>query len=147
MEASQTQNLARALAESYAQLRAQREALDAQVKELKKQEEEVKAQLINELSAQQMPSVRFDGLGRFVVKAATAYTITDIDRFCRATMQRMVDNAKAGRPLSDGLMLQKRPAKTVIEELMETGYMRPDVLGAMGLAQEERLDLTFTRAK
>lgn len=147
MAASQTSNLVRALAESYSQLRAQREALDAQVKELKKQEEEVKAQLINELSLQQMPSVRFDGLGRFVVKTATTYSITDIDQFCLATMQRMVDNAKAGRPFSDGLMLQKRPSKIVIEELMETGYIQADALGTMGLAQEDRLDLTFTRAK
>lgn len=140
-------NAVKSYAETYAQLRAQREALDAQVKELKEREEEAKQRLIAEMDIQQMPSVRFEGLGRFVIKASTTYTIADVDLFCRAMLQRMVDNGKAGRPLVDGLMLQKRPAKTVIDELVETGYMQETDLADKGLAKLDKLDLTFTRAK
>lgn len=140
-------NAVKSYAETYAQLRAQREALDAQVKELKAREEEAKQRLIAEMDIQQMPSVRFEGLGRFVIKANTTYTIADTNLFCRAMLQRMVDNGNAGRPLIDGLMLQKRPAKAVIEELLETGYMQETDLADKGLAKSDRLDLTFTRAK
>lgn len=145
MTNSQSGNTVRQAAERYAQLREQREILDAQVKELREQEEEAKATLITEMSAAQMPSARFDGLGRFVIKQSVRYDITDIDVFVRAMLQRMVDNGKAGRPLSDGLMLQKRPSKTIIEELMESGYIKE--LAPFGLAQEEKLDLTFTKQK
>lgn len=124
-----------------------REKLEAQAKLLKEKEEELKGQLINEMGAQQMPSVKFDGLGRFVVKSVSSYAITDIDLFTRAMLARMVDNGSHGRPLSDGLMLQKRPAKGVIEELVEAGYLRADTLAEQGLEQSERLDLTFTRQK
>lgn len=135
------------VAQQYAQLREMREKLEAQAKLLKEKEDELKARLINEMSAQQMPSARFEGLGRFVVKAVTSYNITDIDQFARAMLARMVDNGKNGRPLSDGLMLQKRPAKGVIEELVEAGYLDVGKLAENGLEASERLDLTFTRQK
>lgn len=128
-------------------MREMREKLEAQAKLLKEKEDELKAQLINEMSAQQMPSVKFDGLGRFVVKSVSSYNIADIELFARAMLSRMVDNSKNGRLLSDGLMLQKRPAKGVIEELIEAGYMGAADLPQMGLEQSERLDLTFTRQK
>lgn len=94
-----------------------------------------------------MPSVRFDGLGRFVIKTNTQYSISDDNLFARALLQRMVDNGKAGRPFSDGLMLQRRPAKTVIEELLETGYMSEADLAGMGLVKSSKFDMTFTKAK
>lgn len=141
------QSTIRQLADSYAQVREMREKLEAQAKLLKEKEEELKGQLINEMNAEQMPSVKFDGLGRFVIKSVASYGITDIDLFARAMLARMVDNGQHGRPLSDGLMLQKRPAKGVIEELIEAGYLAPSSLGAAGLEQSERLDLTFTRQK
>lgn len=137
----------RQVAEQYAQVREMREKLEAQAQLLKDKENELKGQLINEMGAQQMPSVKFDGLGRFVVKSVSSYAITDIDQFARAMLARMVDNGSHGRPLSDGLMLQKRPAKGVIEELVEAGYMGAADLPQMGLEASERLDLTFTRQK
>lgn len=138
---------ARQLAVSYAKLRELREALEAQAKLVKEKEEETKIALITEMNAQRMSSVKFDGLGRFVVKAVVSYTISDIELFSRAMLARMVDNGKHGRPLSDGLMVQKRPAKGVIEELVEAGYLDSGALGASGLEQSERLDLTFTKQK
>lgn len=140
-------NMVRQLAELYAKAREAREAADKQARELREKEDALKAQLINEMSLQQMPSVRLDGLGRFVIKQNSQYTIENIDLFARAMLQRMVDNSKAGRPFSDGLMLQKRPAKTVIEELIEAGYMGKDDLPQMGLGQVDKMDLTFTRSK
>lgn len=137
----------RQIADQYAQVREMREKLDAQAKLLRDKEDELKNQLINEMGAQQMPSVKFDGLGRFVVKSVATYTISDIDLFARAMLSRMVDNGKHGRPLADGLMLQKRPAKGVIEELIEAGYLQTSELAASGLEQTDRLDLTFTRQK
>lgn len=137
----------RQIAEQYAKMRELREKLEAQAKLLKEKEEELKGELITSMEAQQMPSVKFDGLGRFVVKSVSSYSISDIDLFARAMLARMVDNGKNGRPFSDGLMLQKRPAKGAIEELIEAGYLDAATLGQQGLEQSERLDLTFTRQK
>lgn len=147
MTSSAQPGMVRQLAESYAKARAEREAADALAKDLREKEDDLKAQLINEMSLQQMPSVRLDGLGRFVIKNNSQYAITDLELFTRAILQRIVDNGKAGRPLSDGLLLQKRPAKTVIEELLETGYFTGASLAEKGLAQSDKLDLTFTRQK
>lgn len=94
-----------------------------------------------------MPSVKFDGLGRFVIKPAVRYDIFDINLVAHAMLQRMVDNGKNGRPLADGLILQKRTSKTVIEELFEADVIKQDDLAGMGLAQAERMDLIFTRQK
>lgn len=124
-----------------------REKLEAQAKLLKEKENEAKALLVQEMAAQQMPSVKFDGLGRFVVKPVTAYEISDLELFTRAMLERIVDNSQHGRPLSDGLMLQKRPAKGVIEELVEAGYMQESDFASKGIEQSARMDLTFTRAK
>ena len=137
----------RQVAERYSEVRAAREALEAQAKELKAQEDELKSQLIVELNTQGMPSVRLEGLGRFVVKMNTRYDIKDIDLVARQMMQRMVDNAKAGRPWADGLLLQKRTAKGVIDELIESGELDDEQLASVGLAKTEIADLTFTRQK
>ena len=144
---STTQSSIRPLAESYTKLREMREKLEAQAKLLKEKENEAKALLIQEMSAQQMPSVKLDGLGRFVMKSVAAYDISDIELLSRAMLARMVDNGQHGRPLSDGLLLQKRVAKGVIEELMEAGYLDASTLAASGLEQTERMDLTFTKQK
>lgn len=149
MESSTVQpSMARDLAERYSQVRAQREALEAQAKELRQQEDELKDTLINVLSADQMPSVRFEGIGRFVIKPSTRYDIQDIDKLCWAMLTRMTENAENGRPLSDGLPLQKRTAKGVIEELVETSDVPAEaMLAGMGIAAAEKMDLTFTRQK
>lgn len=149
MESSTQQSRAvRELAEKYSQVRAQREALESQAKELKQEEEELKDQLINSLSAEQMPSVRFEGIGRFVLKPAVRYDILDIDRLCFAMFTRMLENAEHDRPMSDGLPLQKRPAKSVIEELAESSSVPvQEMLAGMGLVATEKMDLTFTRQK
>lgn len=124
-----------------------REKLEAQAKLLKEKENDAKAALIQEMAAQQMPSVKLDGLGRFVVKSVASYDISDVELLSRAILARMVDNGQHGRPLSDGLLLQKRAAKGVIEELMEAGYLDASKLAESGLEQSERMDLTFTRQK
>lgn len=149
MAASQNQNTnsLRTVAEEYAKIRLEREALDAKVKELKEKEDEAKAALVTEMNASGMPSVRLDSLGRFVIKTSIRYDITDIDLLVRAMLRRMVDNGQAGRPLSDGLLLQKRPAKGIIEELIEADYFKRDNLQGLGLVQVENLDLTFTKQK
>lgn len=147
MEPSVTSSAVRSCAERYAQIRAEREAVASKLKELQEQEEEAKQTLITEMSSQQMPSVKFDGLGRFVIHQSVRYDISDINLVARAMLQRMVDNGKSGRPLADGLILQKRTSKTVIEELLEADVIKSDDLAGMGLAQAERMDLRFTREK
>lgn len=146
-DSTQHTNGIRQAAEKYAEIRAAREVLEAQAKEMKAQEDELKAQLIMEMNTQGMPSVRLEGLGRFVVKMNTRYDIKDIDLVARQMMQRMVDNAKTGRPWGDGLLLQKRTAKGVIDELIESGELDETQLASVGLAKTEVSDLTFTRQK
>lgn len=147
METSQQTNLV-TLAQRYAEIRAKREQLDAAVRELKAAEDEAKARLISEMDVQKIPSARFDGIGRVVLRQTTRFEISDIDLFARAMLQQMVDNAKNGRRLSDGLMLQRRPAKTVIEELAsDGGWNNAEEYARRGLAVTENMDITFTRSK
>lgn len=135
------------LAQHYADLRAAREALDAQAKEARALEDEAKARLILAMDSQQIPSAKFKGIGRIVLKQQRRYEIQDFELFTRAVLQRIVDNAQAGRKLSDGFMLQKRPAKTIIDELAENENWSADAYATRGLAIAENLDLTFTREK
>lgn len=147
METSSNAASVRIAADEYARIRVQRDALEAQLKELKAREDEAKATLIAAMSADNMPSVRFEGLGRFVIKQNHRYDIQDIDLVCRAMLARMVDNGRNGRPLSDGLILQKRTAKTVLDEIIETESTDAAALAGMGLAEVVTTDLTFTRQK
>lgn len=136
------------LAQKYADLRAEREKLEAMAKKIREQEDEAKARLISEMDVQKIPSIKFDGIGRVVLRANKRYEIQDTELFVRAMLQRIVDNGQHGRPLSDGLMLQKRPAKTVIEELAGVEHWDMEkVLPGMGLTVSENMDITFTRDK
>lgn len=135
------------LASLYAELRAKREAMEAEAKKIAEVEAQVKARLVTEMGARQMTNARFAGVGAFRLRDAVRYEITDIELMARAMLQRMVDNGKNGRPLSDGLMLQKRTAKTVIEELITSGDILVADLADMGLMQNTQKDLTFTREK
>lgn len=136
------------LVQRYAELRAKREQLEAAAKELKAAEDEAKSRLISEMDVQKLPSAKFEGIGRVVLRPTRRYEITDIETFARAMLKQMVDNGQHGRPLSDGLMLQKRPAKTVIEELAATENWSGDTAYTeRGLAVVENLDITFRREK
>lgn len=133
------------LARDYAKVRETREKLDKLAAEAKKKEDMMKSLLVSEMSAQQMPSVKFDGIGRFVLRNSRRYDINDIELVCRAMLARMVDNSKNGRQLSDGLLLQKRTAKNVLDELVETNSWQDSDLSNMGLTVAEKCDLTFTK--
>lgn len=136
------------LVERFAELRAQREKLEAAAKEVKAAEDEAKARLISEMDVQKIPSAKFEGIGRVVLRQNRRYEIQDIELFARAMLQQMVDNAQNGRRLSDGLMLQKRPAKTIIDELAANENWDADTaFAARGLAVAENMDITFTRIK
>lgn len=135
------------LAQKYVELRSWREELDRQAKDARALEDEAKALLISEMSAEQMPSVRFDGLGRFVLRPAVRYDIADIDRLMEAQMRLMIGNLENGRPISDGLLLQRRTAKGVIDELRENNSWTTEDLASRGLTETENFDLTFTRQK
>ena len=148
METSQSSVSLVSLVQRYAELRAQREKLEAAAKEIKAAEDAAKARLISEMDVQKIPSARFDGIGRVVLRPTKRYEISDIELFARAMLQQMVDNAQNGRRLSDGLMLQKRPAKTIIDELAANGSWDAETAFAeRGLAVAENLDITFTRDK
>lgn len=135
------------LARQYAEARTAREALDKEAKEAKEKEESLKESLISEMAAQQIPSVKFEKIGRFVLKPNVRYDIVDMDLFARAMLAQMVDNGKHGRPLSDGLMMQKRTAKTVIEEMADAFQWGEKDFAARGLTPVEKMDMTFTREK
>lgn len=136
------------LVKRFAELRAQREKLEAAAKEIKAAEDEAKARLISEMDIQKIPSARFEGIGRVVLRPTKRYEIQDIELFARAMLQQMVDNAQNGRRLSDGLMLQKRPAKTIIDELALNGNWDAETAFAeRGLAVSENMDITFTKIK
>lgn len=148
MDSSQNVTPLVSLVQRYAELRTQREKLESAAKDIKAVEDEAKARLISEMDVQKIPSAKFAGIGRVVLRQKKQYEIADIELFTRAMLQQIVDNAEHGRRLSDGLMLQKRPAKTVIDELAEVGSWTDEkAFSDRGLSMSETLDITFTKEK
>lgn len=137
-----------AMAGRLADLKAQISDLNEQLKNLKDEEHQLKAQILLEMGAAK--TVNLDGIGRLTRKNSTRYEIRDIELVAQAMLRIMVENGRAGRPLSDGLLLQQRTSARNIEDIMDAAGLEGDAEEAYitqaGLARVTEQTLSFTKA-
>lgn len=123
-------------------------ALEKQADEIKKGEEaELKKAIMAEFMSQGLKSANVDGIGKVVMKTTYHYEIRDLNQLAYQQLAMLVQAAKDGRPLSDGLILQARIHKDNLENTLTDAGIPPEQLAQMfGVAREGRDDLSFTKA-
>lgn len=125
--------------------RNERLALEKKAADLKRDiEEPLRVQILQVMAAQGLKSANVEGLGRVVCKESRHYEITDIESLAYQTFKLMVKAAEEGRPLSDGLLLQRRVHRENLDAMIEAA-------GGMGKATEfgvrsvTKTDLSYTK--
>ena len=136
------------LAARYAQVRQARLELEKQADEIKKGEEaELKKAIMAEFTAQGLKSANVEGVGKVVLKTTYHYEVRDLNMLAYQQLAMLVQAAKDGRPLSDGLILQARIHKDNLENTLTEAGISPDqIVNTYGVAREGRDDISFTKA-
>lgn len=132
------------MVEEYADLRTRRMELEKQAEEIKKgRESELKNLILLEMSSQGLKTANFEGLGRVTSRNKSYYEVQDPDRLAFALLGSLVKAGNEGRPLSDGLFLQRRVSSEVFETLLEDDKNTP--MEQYGIAQVTRQELSLTK--
>ena len=115
----------------YNKVRDARASLEKQASALKDKEEELKAGMLAELNAVGVDSISEGGYTIFKKHNVRA-EITDHASLQEAMYQLMTQAKAEGRPLQDGLLLQRTVAKTTVIDL---------IASRLGLNADEDLDV------
>lgn len=134
----------------YASVKARRMALEKEASELKRdQEEPLKQQILLEMAATGIKSMKLDGIGSVVSKSSDHYEIVDMEKLSYFMLQQMVRCAKEGRPLSDGVLLQSRISRAVLEEYLGDSINLAEAndaaLAQYGVKLVSKPDLSITK--
>jgi hypothetical protein len=135
-------------------VRAKRLDLEKQADELKNGEEkDLTTQILALMSSGGMKSCHIPGVARLASKTTYHYEITDIDALVMLSFKQMIQAGKEGRPISEGLMFQRRPSKENIEAYMhDILRITPDDDGydascaGVGVAHVGKETLSVTKA-
>lgn len=146
---TEQQNLSKLIAE-YAAVKAERMALEKKVADLKREKEDVlKQQILLEMAATGIRSMKLEGIGSVVAKSSDHYEIVDLEKLSRFMLQQMVQCAKEGRPLSDGILLQSRISRVNLEEylggLIDLEQADDAALAPYGIKLVSKPDLSITK--
>lgn len=134
------------LVSKFVVVRAQRMALEKDAEAIKKDTEEpLKAQILQVMAVQGLKSANVEGLGRVVCKETSHYEIHNIEALAFQMLKVMVEAAQAGRPVSDGLLLQRRVHRENLDTLLD-GNADEAYLASLGVKKAVRTDLSFTKA-
>lgn len=125
--------------------RNERLALEKKAADLKRDiEEPLRVQILQVMAAQGLKSANVEGLGRVVCKESHHYEIMDIESLAYQTFKLMVKAAEDGRPLSDGLLLQRRVHRENLDAVIEAaGGM--DKAAEFGVRNVTKTDLSYTK--
>lgn len=134
----------------YAKVKAERMSFEKKAAELKRDMEEPLKQLIlMEMASSGVKSVNIDGIGSVAAKTSDHYEITDMEKLAYFMLQQMVKCAQEGRPLSDGVLLQARVSRAVIEEYLGDSINMAEAddaaLAPFGVKLVSKPDLSVTR--
>lgn len=134
------------LVSKFVAVRAQRMAHEKDAEAIKKDTEEpLKAQILQVMATQGLKSANVDGLGRVVCKETSHYEIQDIEALAFQMLKVMVEAAQTGRPISDGLLLQRRVHRENLDTMLD-GNTDEVYLTSLGVKKAVRTDLSFTKA-
>ena len=134
------------LATEYVAVRAERSRLEKEAATIKEgREAELKGAILNEMSASGFKSVNLEGIGRLCSKDKTHYEIADINKLAAAMLKIMVENGRAGRMLSDGLLLQARPSKEGLDTMFDGVDNAEAAMDAFGVRRVSQPELSLTK--
>lgn len=134
------------LVSEYVKVRAQRMSLEKEAEAIRKDTEEpLKAQILQVMSAQGLKSANVEGLGRVVCKETSHYEILDMEALAFQMLKVMVEAAQAGRPVSDGLLLQRRVHRENLDTMLD-GNADEGYLASLGVKKATKTELSFTKS-
>lgn len=132
------------MVEEYVALREKRMELEHQAEEIKQgKEAELKRLILLEMSSQGLKTANFEGLGRVTSKNRNFYEVQDMNLFARGLLTAMIAAGNQGRPLADGLFVQKRVNAEALETLLEENQSFS--MEQFGIGQVTRQELSVTK--
>ena len=117
--------------ELYNSVREARAKYEKQAQILKDKEAQLKAEMLAELNAHGLDSLAEGGYTIFKKHSVRA-EVTDHNKLQEAMFALMVKAKEEGRPLQDGLLLQRTVAKTTVLDLIHA---------RLGLKEDEEMDV------
>ncbi len=133
------------LVAEYITIRTKRLQLEKEADGIKKgREGELSAQILQVMSAQGLKSANVSGLGRVVCRETSHYEIHDIESLALQMLKVMVSAVRDGRPISDGLLLQRRVHRENLDSLLGEGADESTMIN-MGVKKAVRTELSFTK--
>lgn len=133
------------LSDFYVQIREQRLELEKEATALKDgPETELKQQILALLSAQGLKSANLADGRKLVSRQTIRMDISNIDRLCQKMFEDMIKALEEERPISDGLLFQKRAHKDNILTLIGEDDAQ---LAACGIQKVTKIDLAVLNAK
>lgn len=130
---------------AYVEARNQRLELEKEAEGIKKDTEEpLKAQILQVMAVQGLKSANVEGLGRVVCKETSHYEIQNIEALAFQMLKVMVEAAQAGRPVSDGLLLQRRVHRENLDTMLD-GNTDEVYLTSLGVKKATKTELSFQK--
>lgn len=112
---------------------------------MKSKEEELKAQIINIMQTQTMPSIHYKGLAHVVLTDKKHLEVVDKELFSQTVLRSLVVAYQEGRPFLDGLLTQLRPSKESVYSYLEN---HPEIdLATCGLREVAEPEVAFRSSK
>lgn len=131
------------LAEKFAALRDKRKEREKVIAKMKELEERMIGMIINQMTLQNMKTVKFDGIGRFETGSRDHVEIRDKEKLARFVVIQAAKAMKNGLPVADATsVFQQRAALGVVTGLIEQGFDPKD----MGVEVVEKQTLKLTKA-
>lgn len=125
-------------------LRAKMEEHNNYVKKLKEMEENLIGQILNNMSAQGVKTMTFDGIGRMETSTKDHAEIRDFPKMCEFMLRQAATALKAGAPVDDAMSLLQRSVKLkTAQQLIEAGFTEDQ----MGVEIVQKQTVKFVKAK
>lgn len=128
------------------QVRNERLELEKQADALKEQEEQLRQEIIADMTAQGLKTTKFDDGIRVTVKNTQTYCVQDIEKLLVWQIKELIKCHKENRPLVDGLLFQQRLGQKNLDDRFENAYS-PEVGASLGFVVKTRKDLSLTHTK
>lgn len=125
-------------------LREKMELHNNYVKKLKEMEANLTGQILNNMSAQGVKTMTFDGIGRVETSSKDHAEIRDFPKMCNFMLREAAKALKAGAPVDDAMSLLQRTVKLkTVQTLLEAGFTQEE----LGVEIVEKPVVKFVKAK
>lgn len=110
-----------------------RKELEAKLKSAKSAENELVEAVQISMSAQGLTSANFPEVARICTTERAHYEIVDVEAVALYSCQKMLEAFRDGRPLSDGLFLQRSVSRPALEAMFNDEPLSDDACLVVGV--------------